>query len=207
MRSVHATLVVGREQRKRDTGLSPHRSFAPRCRPAFGVSQQVALAARLARVMPGPLPVSLSWISVRPSLPRDSLRADHPATPFHRFTAPHIQVLCLQPALPSGERTGPPAACAPAAPPTRAPGARPSMHPIALGERTDRQALAVAIPADLLEQLHSGTHPSCRPPSARDNARTLGRRSDGSGARSSRPSGPTQAAVPKGCQSGVADLK
>jgi hypothetical protein len=66
---------------------------------------------------------------------------------------------------------------------------RPSMHPMALGERPDRQALAVMIPADLLEQLHPGTHPLCRPPvRALTRARSADDRTEG-GAKSSRHSG------------------
>lgn len=43
---------------------------------------------------------------------------------------------------------------------------RAAMHPVALGQRPDRQPLAIAIAPDLLERLHPGTHPF-RPPSAR----------------------------------------
>ncbi len=64
------------------------------------------------------------------------------------------------------------------------------------GKRPDREALAVVIPADLLEQLHPGTHPLCRPPMrALTRARSADDRTEG-GAKSSRCTGPTQAVVP-----------
>jgi alkylation response protein AidB-like acyl-CoA dehydrogenase len=63
------------------------------------------------------------------------------------------------------------------------------MHPMTLRQGPDREALAIVIPADLLEQLHSGTHPFCRPPvRALTRARSADDRTEG-GARSSRRSG------------------
>jgi hypothetical protein len=47
----------------------------------------------------------------------------------------------------------------------------------------DRQALPVMVFADLLEELHSRSHPLCRLPSPLDEATKVRRRSDGGGAK------------------------
>src|SRR5581483_5398460 len=61
---------------------------------------------------------------------------------------------------------------------------RPSMHPVALRQRPDRQPLPLAITPDLLELLHSPSHPLCDLPRELRKARTVESRSDGSGAKS-----------------------
>src|SRR3954469_1238265 len=63
------------------------------------------------------------------------------------------------------------------------------MHTMTLRQRPDRQSLTIVIPADLLEQLHPGTHPLCRPPvRTLTRARSARDRTEG-GAKSSRHSG------------------
>jgi hypothetical protein len=52
-------------------------------------------------------------------------------------------------------------------------------------ERVDRQPSPVMVPADLLEQLHSRSHPFPGPPLTLDRAPKVDPRSDGSGAKSS----------------------
>ena len=66
---------------------------------------------------------------------------------------------------------------------------RTTMHPVTLRQRPDRKTLTIAVPPDLLEQLHPRHHPFRRLPLELDEHRTVGRRSDGGGARSSRRSG------------------
>ena len=61
---------------------------------------------------------------------------------------------------------------------------RPPMHPIPRRQRAHRQPLPIAVPPDLLEQLHSGTHPFCDLPRARET-RTLGHDRTEGGAKSS----------------------
>ena len=59
------------------------------------------------------------------------------------------------------------------------------MHPIPARQRVRRQPLELPIPADLLEQLHSRSHPFCSPPARLGEASKVEPRSDGSGAKSS----------------------
>ena len=58
------------------------------------------------------------------------------------------------------------------------------MHAVPARERVDRQPLELPVPADLLEQLHSRSHPFRGPPSTLDRAPKLDSQSDGSGAKS-----------------------
>jgi hypothetical protein len=51
-----------------------------------------------------------------------------------------------------------------------------------LRQRPDRQALAIAVSSDLLEQLHPRSHPLWRLPLEPDETRTVGRPSDEGGA-------------------------
>ena len=60
---------------------------------------------------------------------------------------------------------------------------RPPVHAVTLRQRPDRQPLAVAVAPDLLEQLHPGSHPFRRLPLELEEARTVGRPSDGGGTR------------------------
>ena len=55
---------------------------------------------------------------------------------------------------------------------------RPPMHPVPARQRVRRQPVELAIPPDLLEQLHS-RHPFCDLRSALQRTRTLRSRSDG----------------------------
>ena len=65
---------------------------------------------------------------------------------------------------------------------------RPPVHPVTARQRPDRQSLTIVIPTNLLEQLHSGTHPFCDLRSVLEKARTVASHSDGSGAKSGRRS-------------------
>jgi hypothetical protein len=66
---------------------------------------------------------------------------------------------------------------------------RPPMHSVAARQLTDRQPLALTVPTDLLELLHSRSHPSCDLPPELDEARTVGPPSDRGGAKSDRRGG------------------
>ena len=68
---------------------------------------------------------------------------------------------------------------------------RPAMHPVALGQRPDRQPLAIAIAPDLLERFHPGTHPFRPHPLELHELATVKARSDGGGATSSVHTGAT----------------
>ena len=87
---------------------------------------------------------------------------------------------------PASAPAAPPAACAPAAAATPTP-AGPSVDaPRAVrANACDRQPLELPVSADLLEQLHSRSHPFRDLPSMLDRARTVDSPSDGSGAKSS----------------------
>src|SRR3954470_4806364 len=63
------------------------------------------------------------------------------------------------------------------------------MHPMSLRQRPDRQPPPVAIPPDLLAQLHPRSHSFCHPSSQLQEAKTLGQPSDGGGANSTCRSG------------------
>src|SRR3954447_14914009 len=63
------------------------------------------------------------------------------------------------------------------------------MHPMSLRQRPDRQPPPVAIPPDLLEQLHPRSHSFCHPSSQLQEDKTLGQPSDGGGANSTCRSG------------------
>ncbi len=62
---------------------------------------------------------------------------------------------------------------------------RPAMHAVPSASACDRQPLELAVPADLLEQLHSRSHPFRGLPSTLDRATKVDPPSDGSGAKSS----------------------
>ena len=91
---------------------------------------------------------------------------------------------------PASAPAGPPAACAAAAAPTQAPAA-PSRRCTPCRRANSRidKPLPLPIPPDLLEQLHSRSHPFCDLPSELRKARTVESRSDGGGAKSSVRSG------------------
>jgi hypothetical protein len=59
---------------------------------------------------------------------------------------------------------------------------RASVNAVALRKRADRQPFVLAVPPDLLEQLHPGSHAFRRLPLELYEARTVGRPSDGGGA-------------------------
>ena len=63
------------------------------------------------------------------------------------------------------------------------------MNAMALRQRPDRQPLPIMITPDLLEQLHSRSHPLCDLPLELQEARTLGLPSDRGGAKSKEHSG------------------
>ena len=66
---------------------------------------------------------------------------------------------------------------------------RPAMHPMPDRQPPDREPLPITVPSDLLELLHPGSHSLWRLPLELDEARTVGRRSDGGGASSDHRSG------------------
>ena len=66
---------------------------------------------------------------------------------------------------------------------------RPAMHPMPDGQPPNREPLPITVPSDLLELLHPGSHSLWRLPLELDEARTVGRRSDGGGASSDHHSG------------------
>ena len=61
---------------------------------------------------------------------------------------------------------------------------RPPVHTVAARQLVDRDALPITVPADLLEQLHSRSHPFRGSPSTLDRAPKVRPRSDGGGAKS-----------------------
>ena len=65
------------------------------------------------------------------------------------------------------------------------------MNPMTNRQPPNRETLPITVPSDLLELLHPGSHSLWRLPLELDEARTVGRPSDGGGASSNHHSGAT----------------